>query len=753
MNIAKLKSNRKLMQEFDTVAISRASILSLVYLAVYAYLTIVADILQNYFKFTLCMLFGLLILTGWRFYILLRIANFYASGLYRWRRIFFLMGVIHVSLFSGLIFFGVLQLGESFYSWCLLVWVMGIGLLQGRIWVAHVQLNILQQSLLLIPLLVVFVSIASPSSLMAAGTLGLFYLWLIKTAERDHANFWQQQLQSWIIQERQRNLEIAEVKLARLCDGRQDFLTDLSHEVRTPMTSVLGMMTLLSDMGLNEHQQETLHVAQRAGESLLTLIDDIIDFSRIASGAIVLESSVFNLRKCVDDALETLGPLAHAKRLELCCLFDKSVPMRVRGDSQRIRQILLNLISPVIKFSEDGEIIIKVHMQLISASEGLLRVDIVDQGKCIGNDEERRQLLFQAFHKADVASGRSTGASLGLAICNGLAEAMHGQIGLISESEKCSVVWFTANLYLSTQQTQVCQYQDLVGKRVLIYGAPPGITQMLELELNYWQMPVDAISADYDQALQALRNAARSKNAYDLLIINMGYVYQEALKLSTIVAEDPALISCKQIFLVALDQRNSLDHVKLNQSASTLSMIVKPIKQIDLQRVLNEIFDLKHKADTPIFLPQANVQQQNNFKILLVEDNDVNQMVEKGMLNRLGFAAKIASDGCQAIDMLHQEHFDLVLMDCQMPNMDGYQATSRIRQQESIYAEHIPIIAMTANAVDGEETRCLAVGMDDVLFKPVNLSDLESKLRYWLSQSKTGVDMSIQPLTNQPTLH
>jgi hypothetical protein len=751
MNVAKLQSNRKLLKALDDVVINRSSCFSLVYLVIYAYLGLVSELLKNHFKLTLAIFFGLLILTGLRFYVLLRLSTFYAAAPFRWRSSFFFMHAAHTGLFSLLTLFGIWQMGESFYSWCLLFWVVGISLVQSQIWQAYLQVNILQQSLLLIPLLVVLTSFATPTSLMAAGTLLLYYLWIIKKAEREYANFWHQQLQELALREKQRSLDAAEAKLARLGDGRQDFLTDLSHEVRTPMTSVLGMMTLLADMGLNDLQKEILQVAQHSGESLLALIDDIMDFSRIASGSIVLDSSVFNLRKCIDDVLETLGPAAQAKRLDLCCLYDENVPMRVRGDGLRINQILHNLISQVIKFSDDGEIIIKVLMQRVSSSAGLLRIDICDQGR--GVDKEKLEQLFLAFHKAQVASGRATGVGLGLAISKGLAEAMQGQIGLINEAGQSCVIWFTAHLYLSTQQSQAYYHQELAGKRALIYGATAGLAECLQREMHYWQIQVDVISEGYDQALQALRNAARAQQAYDLLLINMGYVYQEALKLSKIITEDPALTSCKQIFLTSLDQRSAQVIHRPHQPINSVLMLNKPVKQIDLQNALIELFELKRKADIPVFLPQANDQQQNHFKLLLVEDNDVNQMVEKGMLKRLGFAAKVACDGCEALEMLSQEHFDLILMDCQMPNMDGYQATLAIRQQEATLEVHIPIIAMTANAVDGEETRCLAVGMDDVLFKPVNIEELESKLRYWLSQRNLSVPVVMQSLTNPATLH
>lgn len=735
MNVAKLQSDRKRIKAIDARAARQSSWLSLLYLPLFAYIALVASLFQSQFKWALILLFGLLITTGLRFYLLLKFSSLYAISPQRWRQFFFLLNATHTLWLSAAIFTGVYRLGSSSYSLCLLFWMCGLSLVQLSIWVAYRQVNQLQQTLLLMPAILACVLTPTPVNFMVAVTLLIFYGVALHKLKNNYQNYWNDLLQAAILKESQHNLELAEIRALRFGDSRQDFLADLSHEVRTPMSSMLGMLTLLADTCIDVRQREILQVAQQSGHSLLALMDDILDFASLTAGSVVLNSSVFNLRKCIDDRLEILGPLAHDKSIELSCWYDADVPLRVRGDAVRISQILQNLISILLKLSEAGDIVVKVKMTRLSSQDGLLRIELFDLAESIS--EQKVVQLTQTFQQIN-AGMHSNKTNVSLAICKGLVEAMQGQLGFMHEPDQGSYFWFTAQMRLSTQQGRLPSYPELLGKRVLIYGAKEGLVQALRSELNYWGMQVDVVQQGYDLALQALRKQARDGLDYDLMIIDMGHVYQESLKLSKIIAEDPALAGCKQILMNSLEQLGQPDLIRQVEAVNALTLLTKPVKQADLHNALIALFGLKSKTKMPRYAAQALPQEYSHYKILLVEDHQVNQLVQKALLKKLGFSAKVANNGREALALLANENFDLILMDCQMPEMDGYQATLAIRKNEAGSGLRIPIIAMTANAVEGEATRCLAAGMDEVLFKPVDIEHLENKLRYWLLHSKSS---------------
>jgi signal transduction histidine kinase len=451
MDLEKLKKDRKLLRGIDSHVVSRSTLIAFAYFFVYGLVGWWGELFERAPRFMTVLGVFLVLPMVWRAYCALRFEQTYGAAPTRWRQSFMLVHIIHVVMYATLCFLAIVLIENPILQAFLTLLTVGLVLLSAEVWRPFRRINEAFSAICLLPFVVGALLQASLMGLLIAAVLCAIFvnhLWVLK---RSYDEYWWGLYHNFLIKEKTKDLETAERKIRRMGEGRIDLLSDLTHEIRTPMNSVLGMLTLLLDSGLDESQKEIVTVAHHSGDSMLTLIDDILDFSRIASGSIVLVSSVFNLRHCIDETLELLGPVAHAKGIELSSVYDGDVPVRVRGDAHRIGQILNNLVSNAIKFSDEGEVAVTVHMTRLSGEEGLLRVHVIDQG--VGISADKQDELFRAFHKADASTTRKHGGTgLGLAISKGLVEAMQGQIGLISDVGKGSTFWFTCQLMLSTQQ-------------------------------------------------------------------------------------------------------------------------------------------------------------------------------------------------------------------------------------------------------------------------------------------------------------
>ncbi len=745
MDIEKLKKDRKILKGIDSKIAQKSSWGALGYLLSYGIFLALSDILIRYPRFAITLGILLIVMTVCRIYMVLRFEQQYGHGPMRWRRIFLFVNFFHTILFSFFIFVAILEFGQQQVSWLVMAVCLILSGLLVEVWLPYRRINEVNLSLLLVPLFLSFLFLNSWHGYIAGLTLFVAYILLIQHARVMCNRFWDSLFKDFLCMEKSRDLEVLQAKIEKMSDLRTDFLTDLTHEIRTPINSVLGMITLLSETELDDNQKEIVTLAQHSSDAMLNLIGDILDFSKIAAGTIVLDSTVFNLKKCIDEALELLGPQAHEKGIELSCLYDPDLPIRVRGDAHKISQVINNLVGNAIKFSEEGEIIVTVHMTCLSAREGLLRVHVIDQGH--GISREKQDMLFRAFHKADVStSRRSGGTGLGLAISKGLVEAMNGQIGLISELGKGSTFWFTVHLRLSTQQVQTSLgIKEFQGLKVLLVGMTKGLEQSLFSEFESWNFEVESINEGYDKALQLMRARARQECGYDLIVLNLGHGYTGNLKLSKIILQDPIFKNVKQILLTTLEQK-SLSVIKQTlEKNENMSIVTKPVKSSHLYEILSILYGVSEGRKASVWVGKKSINDEKQYKILVVEDNKVNQMVTTGMLKRLGYAVKVLCNGKEALGILEDKVFDLVLMGCQIPEIDGYTVTKHLRKKEELEnKKHMPVIAMTTNGVDCEEARCLAAGMDDVLIKPVSIEELDSKLRAWLGSDHAADVLLIQ---------
>lgn len=685
---------------------------------------------------TVALTVGLLLITSLRGYYLFRFESLYARAPARWRNQYFLV------TFLGAIWWSVIMVsftvtlgmvGEVPILWLYTIVFFSTtayGISPYRIFCQSYQI------IALLPVAVSALWVGGLDGYMYAITMFVFLGLLNVQTKSMSINYWERLESNFSLKQKAKDLEAEKRDSEASVELNNEFLTNLGQEFRTSLNDVLGGLALLKDSNLSGNQMDLLQLTEKASLRQLDLVTNVMDFARIANHQLVLDISVFNLRQQLEAWITTLAVEAHQQKVELDYTFDDDLPQRVRGDAQRLEQIFSSMLANALKFSEHGHVMVEARFERKDGKRGELKLTVTDVGSITNSAVDNNQ--FDAFAHIETTK---LGSGLWLAICRGLVECMDGDMGIIDDPELGHRLWLTLDLEIANNQPASINHNPrLHSRRVLVLESNPVGDKNVAEQMESWGVLVE-LAANTEIALQRLDAAANTEHAFDAILLspiasNFADIKantEGVIKFSRQLREDKAHQNLKQILLCSHHDNTLNQQQDYQENTALIRLLHRPVMRQTLHDNLATLLLGAEEINE-----KAGHEHDHNLGIgrtvLLVEDHRVNQMVAEGMLKKLGYNVKLAVNGREALSQFEGDDVDLILMDCQMPEMDGFEATReiRLREQDKATDERIPILAMTAHAAEGDEALCLAAGMDDYLVKPVRYDQLEARLKRWL---------------------
>jgi two-component system, sensor histidine kinase and response regulator len=552
------------------------------------------------------------------------------------------------------------------------------------------------------------------------------------------------------VKQRTSDLEQALAAAEQASRAKSMFLANMSHELRTPLNGVIGMVDLMLTANPSAQQRRYCEIAKTSARSLLDLINDVLDFSKIEAGKLELDSSEFDLHELIEGVATMFGDRAEKKKIELACAIGTNVPRMAGGDPTRLRQVLCNLVSNAIKFTESGTVVMNVALQSSSDAESSVKFSVKDSG--IGIPEDRLNRLFQSFSQVDASTTRKFGGTgLGLAISKRIVELMGGRLEVQSREGEGSTFWFIVPLAHSSRPAKIsASLEDLRGMRVLAVDDNATNREILQAQLASWQMQAD-LAGSAEQALRMFREAALAGRAYRFGVLDLYMPGTDGLQLAQQIKADPLICNTILISVSSISEQLLPGEMARHGFAACLTKPVLP------SQFYNAMPESAGRRAAPTVEIDQPMPQLTGVRVLLAEDNEINQIVARGLLEQAGCICTVANNGREAVQQALAGEFDLILMDCQMPQMDGFEATKAIRQAEASFGGpiHRPIVALTANAIKGDREACLAAGMDEYVAKPIDPLELMRTIKSLVAipdraESSPSSLGSSSPSTNTP---